>query len=107
MIHEAIDCLDKQMTQEGNVLAADINKQAVESGVKNITASGTKTNDPLAADLMESIIHNITKEMPELEKSFLNLSIFEEQEPSGKEKLNHFVLLNSQSHHYCLAIHLL
>ena len=42
VIQDAMDCLDKQMAQDGNVLAADINKQAVESAVKNISAAGTK-----------------------------------------------------------------
>ena len=90
VIQEAMDCLDKQIAQDGNMLAADINKQAVESAVKNITAAGTKTNELLVTDLKESIMHNITKEMPELEKSFLNLSIVEEQEPSGKEIIESF-----------------
>ena len=90
VIQEPMDYIDKLMTQqEGNDLDADIITQIADSETKDMTWI-QKTNDPLATDLKESKIDSISNEMPELEKSFLNLSIVEEQEASGKEIVEPF-----------------
>ena len=88
VIQEPMDFLDKIMTQqESNPEAADIPHQTVDSEAKGLAL----TEDPLVTDFCEQNIDSIAKEMPELENSFLNLSIVEEQEqPSGKVIIESF-----------------
>ena len=91
VIQEPMDNVSNLVTEQTDeAFTNNITQQSLDCEAKSTTMVEMK-NLQTASDLLESKVDNTIEDMPELENSFLNLSIVEEQEPtSGKEILESF-----------------